>query len=87
MKKDSNFVMSKNHFFKVKNSNYKHSIYYKKNDFLKIESISENDLTQMVTDLKDNLKQEPKEIILYDLDEFNLNNYEKDIFSKISDCF
>ena len=85
--KDTNFVMMKPHFFKAKEGNYKHGSYYKKEDIIKIEAISANDLTQMASDLKDNLKEDPKEIILYDLDEFNLNNYEKDIFAKISTRF
>jgi hypothetical protein len=87
MKKDTNFVMMRHRFFRAKNGNYKHGIYYKKDDYLKLEAVSENDLLEMAADLKANLKQEPKEIIIYDLDEFNLNNYEKDIFSKISNSF
>lgn len=87
LKKDTNFVRIKNHFFKTINGNYKHGIYYKKDDIIKLEAVSENDLNEMLSDLNDNLKEQPKEIILYDLDEFNLNNYGKDFFSKISDNF
>jgi hypothetical protein len=87
IRKDTNFVMMKHHFFRAKNGNYKHGIYYKKDDYLKLEAVSEDDLLEMAADLKNNLKQNPKEIIIYDLDEFNLNNYEKDIFAKIGNSF
>lgn len=87
LKKDTNFVSVSEHFFKVKNSNYKHGIYYTKDDFLKIEAVSEEDLIEMATDLNENLKQQPKEIIFYDLDELNLNNYGEDIFKKVSNQF
>ena len=85
--KDTNFVKMKSHYFRVKNSNYKHGIYYMKDDLIKIESVSEENIIEIATDLNSNLKQKPKEIILYDLDELNLKNYGKDIFEKISDCF
>jgi hypothetical protein len=87
LRKDTNFVNMQHYFFKAKTGNYKHGIYYKKDDFVKLEAVSESDLTEMASDLKGNLKQNPKEIIIYDLDEFNLNNYDKDIFAKISDQF
>lgn len=87
LKNDTNLVKIRNHFFKVRNGNYKHGIYYKKDDIIKLEAVSENDLDEMLFDLNDNLKEQPKEIILYDLDKFNLNNYGKDFFSKISDNF
>lgn len=87
VRKDTNFVAMNNHFFKAKNGNYSHGIYYKKDDIIKFEAVSEADLKEILTDLKDNLKERPKEIILYDLDELNLNNYEKDIFTKISTGF
>lgn len=87
LKKDTNFVSIKNNLFKVKNSNFKQSTYYKKGDILKIESISKENLLEMVSSLKDNLKQNPQEIIFYDLDQLNFQHYEKDIFAKISSSF
>lgn len=87
LKKDTNFVDVGNHFFRAVNSNYKKGIYYKKGDILKIEAVSEKSLIEMADDLSNTLKQRPKEIILYDLDELNLNNYDKEIFEKISSMF
>ncbi len=87
IKKDTNFMASKNNFFKVKNNNFKSGSFYKKNDLLKFESISNHDLIEMAIDLKQNLKQNPTEIIFYDLNEFNTNNYEKNIFTQVSTRF
>jgi hypothetical protein len=87
IKKDANFVQENKCSFKVKSDNYKSGSFYKKGDFLKFESINSIDLLEMATDLKDNSKTNPEEIIFYDLDEFNIKNYEKDIFKKVSSRF
>ena len=86
-KKDSNFVFQQNKYFKVMHSNYKKGTLYKSNDILKLELISQKDLFEMASDLKSNLKQSPKEIIFYDLDEINIKNYEKDIFKQVTTRF
>ena len=86
-KKDSNFVFQQNKYFKVMHSNYKKGTFYKSNDILKLELISQKDLFEMASDLKSNLKQSPKEIIFYDLDEINIKNYEKDIFKQVTTRF
>jgi len=79
LKADTNFVMIKQHCFKAKYSNYKHGIYYLKDDMIKMETVSEENLLEMASDLSENLKTHPSEIIFYDLDELNLKTYEKDI--------
>ncbi len=87
LKKDKNFEQISPVFFKVKESNYKNGVFYEENDLLKIEAISSQDLIEMAEDLHENPAQTPKEIIFYDLDEFNLNNYEKNIFKQVVSCF
>jgi hypothetical protein len=87
LKNNSSFVLTKNNWFTVVNSNFKDGIYYKENDLLKPETITSNDLLEMANDLEENTIQNPKEIIFYDLDEFNIKNYEEDFFKKIIDCF
>lgn len=82
-KKDPNFDFKNKNYFTVKQSNYKKGIFYKENDVLKLESISQGNLLEMAKDLNSNLKQIPKEIIFYDLDEINIKNYEKDIFQQV----
>jgi hypothetical protein len=87
LKKDQNFEQINAVFFKVKQSNYKNGIFYEENDLLKIEAISPEDLLEMADELDENLAQKPKEIIFYDLDEFNLKNYGKNIFEQVISCF
>jgi hypothetical protein len=85
--KDKNFEQTSTVFFKVKHSNYKNGVFYEENDLLKIEAIAAEDLKQMAEELKEHTVQPPKEIIFYDLDEFNLKNYEKNIFEQVISCF
>jgi hypothetical protein len=87
LQKDENFVQTSAFFFKVKQSNYKNGVFYEENDLLKIEAITPEDLKQMAKELGESTAQTPKEIIFYDLDEFNLKNYEKNIFEQVVSCF
>jgi aspartokinase-like uncharacterized kinase len=87
LKKDKNFEQIDAIFFKVKKANYKNGVFYEENDKLKIESISADDLKEMAQELDENLAQTPNEIIFYDLDEFNINTYEKNIFKQVVSYF
>jgi hypothetical protein len=87
LKKDKNFEQIDAIFFKVKKSNYKNGIFYEEKDKLKIEAISAEDLKEMAQELDENLAQTPNEIIFYDLDEFNINTYEKNIFKQVVSYF
>lgn len=87
LKKDKNFEQISPIFFRARQSNYKNGVYYEENDLLKTETISPEDLKEMAEDLEDNKAQSPKEIIFYDLDEFNLDNYEKNIFKQVVSWF
>lgn len=84
---NSNFEKVSRIFFRAKHSNYNNGVFYEENDLLKIEEIKAEDLKEMAEDLQDNLVEKPNEIIFYDLDEFNLNNYEKNTFKQIISCF
>lgn len=87
LEKDTNFVRIRKDWYRVRNSNYKWGSFYRKNDLLKQEAISKADLSEMVEDLEENLATKAEEIIFYDLDEFNIRKYEKDIFTKVIDRF
>lgn len=95
-KLDPNIFEDKNNFeaitplrFKVKKSLLQSGYFFKKDDILKIESISKNDLFEMAADLSKQVKETPKEIIFYDLDAFNLKTYsnEKKVFQEVSHSF
>jgi hypothetical protein len=82
-KNDSNYFFESTRKLLVKNSNYKHGTFYKRNDYLKLESISADNLLEMAKDLENHLASSPQEIIFYDLDEFNTKHYEKSIFEQV----
>lgn len=82
-KKDANFRLTNPKWLQVLQSNYKNGTFYKKGDVLKLEGITEKDLLEMANDLEENAATMPAEIIFYDLDEFNIKNYEKNIFEQV----
>ena len=81
------FIELKENRFEVIGSHYKKGVFYRKGDQLKIEAIPEETLLQMAKEIADNQKEKPQELLIYDLDQFNLNHYEKNIFEKLRDCF
>ncbi|MCR4032895.1 MULTISPECIES: hypothetical protein [Flavobacterium] len=87
LQNDPNFEKTSEIFFRAKQSNYKNGVFYEANDLLKIEEITKEDLKEMAEDLDENLPEKPNQIIFYDLDEFNLNNYEKNIFEQVISKF
>lgn len=82
-KKDVNFRLLSPRWLQVMGSNYRDGTFYKKGDLLKFEGITKNDLLEMATDLEANASKKPAEIIFYDLDEFNIKKYEKNIFEQV----
>lgn len=95
-KLDPNIFEDKSNFeaitrlrFKVKKSLLQSGYFFKKDDIIKIELISKNNLFEMAADLTKQVKEKPKEIIFYDLDAFNLRTYsdEKNIFQEVSHSF
>jgi hypothetical protein len=87
LKNNNSFVLTNKNWFTVKNSNFTTGVFYKENDQLKIETISRNDLLEMAADIEKNTNKNPKEIIFYDLDEFNLKNYDATIIKEVTNCF
>lgn len=73
------FLVTKNHYF--------HATYYQQGDRIVIESVSKQDLVEMAEDLSDAMRNKPGTIIFYDLDDFNLRRYEKDIFGQTARNF
>lgn len=58
--------------------------YLAKNDEIKMEAVSAEQLKEMMHDIKKNSKHKPNEIILYDLNENNLKAYEKEDFKTVN---
>lgn len=84
---DTNFIQQTTAIFKAKNYCFKAGYYFIKNDVVKLESVSEEQLLEMAELINDNIKQTPAEIIFYDLDTINLNRYDKNIFKKTVAAF
>lgn len=87
---DSNFIFSENkNIIEVKNSTIKHGRYYLRNDWIKIEEISENELKQMALDIRKRLPYSPDEVVFFDLDEMNITRYgnEESFFKKVAHHF
>jgi hypothetical protein len=79
---DSNFSVISSNRFVTKNACFKAGYYFSKNDVIKMENISTDQLLEMADQLSDHSKK-IKNIIFYDLDSSNLVQYEKDIFKKV----
>lgn len=83
--------LKKSHFEKISEKRYKvvkdvvyQGRYLAQNDEIKLEDVSASQLKEMMSDIKNNRSQKPNEIILYDLNENNLNAYEKEDFKNIN---
>lgn len=83
---DTNFVVTGNRINAI-HPGFNSGIYFKQNDYIKIESINEVQLKQMVSDLKHKLRDTPAEIIFYDLDLKNINRYEKSLYQTLANRF
>jgi hypothetical protein len=86
---DNHFEMLASPFFETNESTFKKGYHFQKGDRIKIESISRDDLQEMLDDLKQKIKSKPAEVIFYDLDKFNLKQFDHDdhIFEEISADF
>ena len=93
-KLDINKLYDKSYFkvdgknrFQVIQDNYTFGTFYKSGDIIKFEIITPYELIEMSSDLYENAKEIPEEIIFYDLDEFNIKKYENDIYKKVASRF
>ena len=75
--------ISENRFKVIKDVVFK-GRYLAKDDEIKMEAVSANQLKEMMHDIKQNSKHKPNEIIFYDLNENNLKAYEKEDFKTVS---
>ena len=79
---DKNFKTYKENFLRVQENQLKMGFFFKKDDIIKLEAISKDNLSEMINQLSDNMKSAPKEIIYYDLDEYNIKQYNDESFFK-----
>ncbi|MFN8259125.1 MAG: hypothetical protein U0W24_25775 [Bacteroidales bacterium] len=86
---DTNFILKNQARLIAKRNYIKFGYYFMKGDEIKMERISHNDIIEMSEDLNKNLRKKPGEIIIYDLDSINLNQFKNEgkNFKKILDYF
>jgi len=82
---DTNFVLIYKNRFKVKHGNFHGGYYFKQNDEVKIEQVPEQELMEMIDQLNRESSGDINQLIFFDLDETNLELYDKDIFKKMVD--
>lgn len=86
-KDDTSFQQIKKGFYKANKSCFKGGYYFQQHDEVKIESIATEQLMQIPSMLQKHMQQEIQQIIFYDLDDFNLENYDADIYQKVANRF
>lgn len=84
---DTNFTALNDRRLRAKYSFFKAGYYFKENDLVKLESVSEKELLQMAEDLGRNYKKQINTVIFYDIDTINLNRYGKNVFKKVASSF
>lgn len=85
--KDTCFQLIREHRFKVVQSCFKGGYYFKQDDEVKVEQIMPGDLKSMAKQITAKTKQPISQIIFYDLDSFNLNNYDTKTFGQTAHLF
>lgn len=81
------FQKQEKNLYKVKSSEIIKGVYYKEGDVLKIESINDSLLLLAAKQLNTYLNSEKRKIVLYDLDEINLKNYDDKTIQKVFNTF
>ncbi len=71
----------------VKTDELINGVYYKKGDVLKKEILSDEKLIEATQHLKHYLSSENRRVVLYDLDELNIKNYEKETLKTVFTTF
>ena len=79
--------VNNNSIFKLKHDTLIKGVYYNCNDILKYEMLDDEHLLEAADLLKTYLKEEERRVVLYDLDELNLENYESKTIKKVFSIF
>ncbi len=82
---DSNFIRSSKDRYSVKHACFHGGYYFKDNDAVKTEYVTEEDLLDIVKQVNHYSNHRIHNLIFYDLDEENLVLYDKNVFKKVLD--
>lgn len=82
---DANFTALPQHRYRARHACFHGGFYFKENDQVKTEFVSEAQLLEMVDQVNQHSNHRIRNLIFYELDKENLVLYEKDVFRKILD--
>lgn len=82
---DSNFVRTPPTRFTVRQAGFRHGYYFQAGDVIKPESISPDDLLEIVSEVNRHSNHRIGDVIFFDLDSQNLRQYDKHLFTEILD--
>jgi hypothetical protein len=83
--KDTNFIRMGPTGFSTRHAGFLHGYYFQENDVIKLESVSSDDLLEIVSEVNRHTNHRIRNLIFYDLDSQNLRQYDKHLFKVILD--
>jgi hypothetical protein len=83
--KDTNFVRNGTRGFSARQACFRGGYYFQENDAVKIESVSKDELLEIVSEVNRHSNHRIRNVIFYDLDSQNLLRYDKSVFHEILD--
>ncbi|TDS11038.1 hypothetical protein [Sphingobacterium paludis] len=78
---------SGNGIFKIRREGIYFGQLFAAGDEIKLENVAPEDLLEMANDLSRYLREQPDELIFYDLDSTNIDHYDKEIFQQTAHRF
>ncbi len=82
--KDVHFTVINTNRYLVKSSCFKGGYYFIEGDEIKVEKVTQKDLSSMVVQINKHKRKPSPTIIFYDLDTFNTNNYDEEIYKNLA---
>ncbi|HXB09910.1 MAG TPA: hypothetical protein VNW04_22455, partial [Puia sp.] len=83
--KDTNFIRTTAKGFSARHANFRGGYYFQANDVIKTESVSPDDLLEIVSDVNNHANHHIRNLIFFDLDSQNLRQYDKHLFKELLD--
>jgi hypothetical protein len=82
-----NFQAENDYNFTAINSFYRNGNYFRKGDIIKREKLSDKEVTGAAEMVAEHLASAERTVVLFDLDEFNLAQFDDEIPEEIFNCF
>lgn len=82
---DTGFIRTSPNAFTALHAGFLHGYYFQANDVIKLESISPDDLLEIVSDVNRHTNHRIHDLIFFDLDSQNLRQYDNHLFTEVLD--